>query len=167
MVATKINNPHPNTTTSNLHNPTSVTVSSNGALSKKHPSNDNEVSILDINNEFLQESSFSETLEDAIMDVRNSNSPPSNAIARNPSNSTSTTATNNDVLPEYDPRNCPEIIDLAVEDCENEKDEDLITNLGMYITSSKVICPNSYTDSIWSGLDVLSKFNCWRHNYFT
>ena len=95
------------------------------------------------------------------MGANNSNYPPSNSAISNSSNSTEKAINNNDTLPKHNLNNQREIIDLTVEDCESEDEEDSIINLDMTNPSSKALWPKNYADSNWTCLDVLSKFNFW------
>ena len=65
-------------------------------------SNDNEESVSDINHDYLQDSSFSENIEDAKMGTNNNNNSPSNDMISDSSNFISTNENGNDALREHD-----------------------------------------------------------------
>ena len=76
------------------------------------------------------------------MDVSNNN-PLSNSTISDSSNSTSTGAKNNDTLPEHNPNNLHEVIDLTVEDLESEKYEDSIKKRHDYHQFKKIWANNN------------------------
>ena len=116
---------------------TTSTTNHNLESSENNPSTSNEENIIDRNNEPLQEFSESANVESISKDASNKNILPSCNVLNNLLQSINSASNHDAKLSENNPRNRRLIINLAVEDCEIEEDEDLITNLDLDAPSSK------------------------------